>query len=391
MALKIQMTAMPQMVALLNGFGGGASALVAGAALADVYGHGDPTMTFLIATGVSGLIGGVTFSGSIIAFDKLQEMFLPGKPIFFPAQQVVSGVVGLGALAMIYWIVTGDADTRLIAYGVLVGLALIGGVLLTIPIGGADMPVAIALLNSYSGLAAAATGFVLGNNALIITGSLVGASGFILTQIMCKAMNRSLINVLTGGGTVTTTGMAADEVYAGKVKATSAEEIAMLLDGAGRVVIVPGLRAGSLAGAARRPGPGKPARVEGDRGRVRHPSRGRPDAGAHERAAGRGRHLLRQAEGDGRDQPELPGDRRRDRHRRQRRRQPAGADGPDEPDRRDADPRRRQGSHGHRHQAQPEPGFAGIPNPLFAADNTLMYFSDGKKAINDLIAAIKEA
>ncbi|CAN5459124.1 NAD(P)(+) transhydrogenase (Re/Si-specific) subunit beta [soil metagenome] len=391
MALKIQMTAMPQMVALLNGFGGGASALVAGAALADVYGHGDPTTTFLIATGVSGLIGGVTLSGSIIAFDKLQELFLPGKPILFPAQQVVSAAVALGAIAMIYWIVTGDADTRLIAYGVLVGFALVAGVLLTIPIGGADMPVAIALLNSYSGLAAAATGFVLGNNALIITGSLVGASGFILTQIMCKAMNRSLINVLTGGGTVVTTGVAADEVYAGKVKATSAEEIAMLLDGARRVVVVPGY--GLAVSQAQHTVRELADLLESKGTEVEfaiHPVAGR--------MPGHMNVLLAEAD--------IPYDKLKEMDEINPTFQQTdvaiviGANDVVNPLARtdptspiagmpilDVDKARTVIVI----KRSLSPGFAGIPNPLFAADNTLMYFSDGKKAINDLIAAIKDA
>jgi NAD(P) transhydrogenase subunit beta len=236
LALKVQMTALPQMVALLNGFGGIASVLVAGAALTDAT---TTNLQLTIATAASGLIGGVTFWGSLVAFDKLQEWLLPGHPIHFPAQQTVNVVLGLVVLGLAVVIVRDPS--ALWAYWALVAVSSVLGVLLTVPIGGADMPVAIALLNSYSGLAGAATGFVLNNSVLIIAGSLVGASGIILTQIMCKAMNRSLVNVLTGAiGPEAAGGLKADEVYKGKVKAASAEDVAMLFDSARRVVVVPG-------------------------------------------------------------------------------------------------------------------------------------------------------
>jgi NAD(P) transhydrogenase subunit beta len=389
LATRIQMTAMPQMVALLNGFGGGASALVAGAALADVQGHA-PTATFLIATGISGLIGGITFSGSLVAFDKLQEMFLPSKPMMLPAHQAVTALTVLAGLAMIWWIMGGDADTRVLAYGILIFFALAGGLLLTLPIGGADMPVAIALLNSYSGLAASATGFVLDNNALIITGSLVGASGIILTQIMCKAMNRSLMNVLTGGGTVSTPGASADDVYAGKVKSTSAEEIAMLLDGARRVVIVPGY---GLAVSQAQHTVRDFANLLETRGTevefAIHPVAGRMPGHMNVLLAEADISYDKLKEMDeinpsfqetdvaivigandvvnplARTDPKSP---------------IAGMPILDVDKARTVVVIKRSLS----------PGFAGIPNPLFALDNTLMYFADGKKAISDLIAAVKE-
>ena len=240
-AIKVQMTAMPQMVALFNGFGGLASFLVAGGAL---WTAGDMTLSTsvdttgaLIAVAASGLIGAVTFWGSLVAFGKLQELKI-AKDIRFTGQQIINAVLFIGCILLAYVIV--KTPSAIWAYWLLVLLASVLGVLLVSPIGGADMPVVIALLNSYSGLAAAATGFVLANNMLIIAGSLVGASGVILTQIMCKAMNRSLTNVLfgvlDGGGTAAD----ADEMYAGKIKSTSAEEVAMLLDGCQRVVIVPG-------------------------------------------------------------------------------------------------------------------------------------------------------
>jgi NAD(P) transhydrogenase subunit beta len=220
LALRVPMTAMPQMVALLNGFGGGASVLVAGAALHDALA---PSAELTIATVASGIIGSVTFWGSLVAFDKLQEFLLPGKPIHFPLQQPLNVVVGALALAIGVWIVV--EPSALYAYWALVVVSSVLGVLLTISIGGADMPVAIALLNSYSGLAAAATGFVLQNHVLIIAGSLVGASGIILTRIMCRAMNRSLMAVLTGaigpGGEGTAS---ASDVYTGRVKSAAPEE-----------------------------------------------------------------------------------------------------------------------------------------------------------------------
>ena len=198
LALRIAMTAMPEMVALLNAFGGGASALVAGAVLVS---ESDPAVQTTVATVASGLIGSVTFWGSLVAFDKLRGLLLPDRPVVFPGQQMLNAILGLVALGC-GALVVADAGIGGLSpvgyYAALVGVASVLGILLTIPIGGADMPVAIALLNSYSGLAAASTGFVLSNNILIITGSLVGASGLILTRIMCKAMNRSLVNVLVG-------------------------------------------------------------------------------------------------------------------------------------------------------------------------------------------------
>ena len=387
LALKIQMTAMPQMVALLNGFGGGASVLVAGAALIDT--DVAPSMMLLVATGVSGLIGGVTFSGSLVAFDKLQELFLPSKPIHFPAQQVVNAIVAVLALATFYWIITGGHDTRLLAYAVLVALALIGGLLLTLPIGGADMPVAIALLNSYSGLAAAATGFVLNNEILIITGSLVGASGIILSQIMCKAMNRSLANVLMGNIGESSAGPAADDVYGGKVKSASADDIAIVLDGAQRVVIVPGY--GLAVSQAQHAVRDLVNLLESKGTEVEfaiHPVAGR--------MPGHMNVLLAEAD--------ISYDKLKEMDEINPSFQQTdvaiviGANDVVNPLARtdptspiagmpilDADKARTVVVI----KRSLSPGFAGIPNPLFAADNTLMYFADGKKAIVDLIAAIK--
>ncbi len=239
-ARRVAMTAMPQMVALFNGFGGGASALVAAAELIrfDLAGT-TPELVVSIPIVLGTVIGAVTLTGSFIAFAKLQEL-LGGAPAVFPFQQPFNIVLALGLLALCVGVVLEPADMR-IFWG-LAALACVLGVLLVIPIGGADMPVVISLLNAYSGLAACATGFVISNQGLIISGSLVGASGIILTQIMCKAMNRSLANVLYSafGQASAETGAAPAAVAAGNVKSGSAEDAAMILDAARSVIIVPG-------------------------------------------------------------------------------------------------------------------------------------------------------
>ena len=238
LAIKIEMTSMPELVAVFNGFGGIASIFVAGAALIEnTLGPEVPMMQLTIAIAASGLIGSVTFWGSLVAFGKLKGL-IGDNAILFSGQQIINAILAVTVLALSCWVVIDP--TSGIAYWLVVAVASVLGVLLVIPVGGADMPVVVALLNSYSGLAAAATGFVLSNNVLIITGSLVGASGLILTQIMCKAMNRSLTNVLFGVLAPAGGGPSADEVYAGKVKSTSPEEVAMLFETARRVSIIPG-------------------------------------------------------------------------------------------------------------------------------------------------------
>lgn len=234
LAKKVQMTAMPQLVALLNGFGGGASFAVAGA---EFFRGGHPDTVGIIATGIAVLIGAVTLTGSFVAFAKLQEL-IDGKPMGFPGMKLVNAILLLGSVAAIAYLVM-NPGVEPVFWGLAIAAAILG-ILLVSPIGGADMPVVIALLNSYSGIAASAAGFVMGNSALIVTGSLVGASGLILTQIMCKAMNRSLTNVLFGVMAEAGEAMDQDEVYEGKIKSTSAEEVAMVLETAQRVVIVPG-------------------------------------------------------------------------------------------------------------------------------------------------------
>jgi NAD(P) transhydrogenase subunit beta len=242
MAKRVQMTTMPQMVALLNGLGGGGSFLVAGAYLAGkehIAGAaaGTEKIDVVIATAASGLIGAVTLTGSLVAYGKLEEFrFL--KDFNSSWQKLANLLLAVACTGLCAFMVVEPAWAE-VSYWVMVLLALGLGVLLVISIGGADMPVVIALLNSYSGLAASATGFVLNNTLLIIAGSLVGASGIILTRIMCTAMNRSIWAVLFG--TMQTKGKSttSDDIYA-HVKATSPEEVALMLEVAQRVLIVPG-------------------------------------------------------------------------------------------------------------------------------------------------------
>ena len=240
-ALRVAMTAMPQMVALLNGLGGAASALVAGADLVSkVVDRGVPPEGIVpTAIVLSVLIGSITLTGSLIAFAKLQEL-MTTSPISYPGQQVVNGLIALAALGLC---VTVALDpTQLTAFWALMGLALVLGVLLVIPIGGADMPVVISLLNSYSGIAACATGFVLDNSALVISGALVGASGIILTKIMCDAMNRSLANVLFGAfGAATGVGATVGgDSERGTVKGYTPVDAAVIFSNARSCIVVPG-------------------------------------------------------------------------------------------------------------------------------------------------------
>jgi NAD(P) transhydrogenase subunit beta len=237
-AQRVEMTAMPQMVAAFNGLGGAASALVAAAELVRLdMASTPPTIEVSVPIVLGTLIGAVTLSGSFIAFAKLQEI-MDGRPIVFGGQQPLNALIGLAIVGLSAAVVIDP--TSMGAFWLVAALALALGILLVIPIGGADMPVVISLLNSYSGLAACATGFVLGNQVLIISGSLVGASGIILTQIMCKAMNRSLFNVIFGAFGAAPEAIEAAGGERGPVKSGSADEAAMILDVARAVIIVPG-------------------------------------------------------------------------------------------------------------------------------------------------------
>ena len=186
---------------------------------------------------ISVFVGTLTFTGSFVAFGKLQG-FISGKPVVFPGQQIINGLLALALLFMGIYVVTTAAEINLF-FGV-ISVAAILGITLTIPIGGADMPVVISLLNSYSGIAATSTGFVLMNNGLIISGSLVGASGLILTNIMCKGMNRSLANVIFGAVGLEQETTGSDGVKQMNVKSYSTEEAAMIFDAADKIIVVPG-------------------------------------------------------------------------------------------------------------------------------------------------------
>lgn len=393
LAVRIQMTAMPQLVALYNGFGGAASVFVAGAALFEAHMLQGTTQAvnlnseFVLSIFASGLIGAVTFTGSVIAFAKLQGL-TKETPVRYPADQIVKIAMAILLIVLGFLMTQYPESSTLYWFTVIVASVL--GVLVTIPIGGADMPVVIALLNSFSGLAAAATGFVLYNSVLIIAGTLVGASGIILTIIMCKAMNRSLTNVLFGAFGAAEGGASSDEVYGGKVKSTSPEEVAMLLEGARKVVVVPGY---GMAVAQAQHAVRELFDLLEKHGITMefavHPVAGR--------MPGHMNVLLAEAD--------IPYDKLKDMDEINPTFKQVdvsiviGANDVVNPDAR-TDPKspiagmpildvdysktviviKRSLS----------PGFAGIPNPLFAADNTLMLFGDAKKMVNEMVKCVKE-
>lgn len=391
LAIRTPMTAMPQMVALLNGFGGAASFLVAGASLqeqvVDQAIDVAPWSDIAVAVALTGLIGAVTLNGSLVAYFKLEEKFLDKLRPYRRIQWVNAGL-GVAALAIGLWSMA--CPGLIFVYWLLVLVSLVLGVTLTMPIGGADMPVVICLLNSYSGLAAAASGFVISNSLLIIAGSLVGASGIILSQIMCKAMNRSLLNVLFGGLGTQVAGPSDDAVYGGKVKSASAEEIAMMLEGARRVVIVPGY---GLAVAQAQHAVKEFASLLESRGTDVlygiHPVAGRMPGHMNVLLAEANISYEKTRELDdinstfpdtdvaivigandvvnpaARTDPNSP---------------IAGMPILNVDQARNVVVVKRSLS----------PGFAKIPNPLFAAPNTVMFYNDGKKALLELSAAVKE-
>jgi len=400
-AYKIQMTGMPQLVAVFNGFGGIASALVAGAVLHELVdksgdgglvewlvADGQEPNQVIIATIVSGIIGAVTFSGSVLAFAKLQQLIssVANTNPMLKVGNVLCAVAAVGLGVALFR----SPDTAILYWGiVIVSLAL--GLFLVMPIGGADMPVVITLLNSYSGIAAAATGFVINNTVLIVAGSLVGASGLILTKIMCVAMNRSLPNVLFGVMAEVGEGPSSDEVYAGKVKSASPDEVAMLFDGARRVLIVPGY--GMAAAQAQH--------VVKDFADLLGTMGIDVEYGIHPVAGRMPGHMnVLLAEAD------VPYDLLKEMDEVNTTIEQVdvvlvlGANDTVNPSARtdptspiagmpiiDVDKARTVVVV----KRSLSPGFAGIPNPLFACDNTLMMFGDGKKVMGELIAAIKEA
>jgi H+-translocating NAD(P) transhydrogenase subunit beta len=234
----VKMTAMPQLVAIFNGVGGGAAALISIVELLHLHSLGLKPAVYVTAEVLLGvLIGSVSFSGSAIAFIKLQEL-ITGRPITYPGQQLINGLVGVAiAVMIILALVTGS-----IGYvWVILGLSLVLGVIFVLPIGGADVPVLISLLNSFTGLAVAASGFVLDNALLIVAGTLVGASGIILTRLMSSAMGRSLPNILFSafGAVITATGGEAGDA-ARPVRSGTPEDVGVLLAYARKVVIIPG-------------------------------------------------------------------------------------------------------------------------------------------------------
>ncbi len=238
-ARKVRMTAMPQMVALFNGVGGGAAALIALAELHRILpAPGRPSYDISTAIALSGLIGAISFAGSMVAFSKLQEL-IQGRPITYPGQKVgnlalLAACVGLAAA------LAGGVQQEWLLWAVVGGAALFG-VLFVLPIGGADMPVVISLLNAFTGLAVAVGGFELENNVLIVSGMLVGASGTLLTLMMGRAMNRSIANVLFGAfGQLAAGPAAAAATDGGTVRSASAEDVAVMLAYANKVVFVPG-------------------------------------------------------------------------------------------------------------------------------------------------------
>src|SRR5437763_1274847 len=237
-ARRVRMTAMPQMVALFNGVGGGAAALVALAEFHELAPgpgriHGDVSVAILL----SALIGAVSFAGSLVAFAKLQEL-IQGRPIVYAGQKVVNAAL-LGSCVAAGVAILAGAEHGWLLWALVAG-ALVFGVLFVLPIGGADMPVVISLLNAFTGLAAAATGFELSNNVLIVSGMLVGASGTLLTLMMGRAMNRSITNVLFGAFGQLATGGAAVASADGTVRSATADDVAVMLAYASKVVVVPG-------------------------------------------------------------------------------------------------------------------------------------------------------
>lgn len=384
LAMSVQMTSMPQLVALFNGLGGLASVFVAGGALALGM-----TLTWdaVLASGVSGLIGAVTFSGSLLAAAKLQELPAFRQPIRVPFRHVISLTTSAVLILCITLMTTGHGGNWL--YVPITVLALGLGFLLVNPIGGADMPVVIALFNSYSGLAATATGFVINNDVLIISGSLVGASGLILTKLMCKAMNRSLVNVLFGVMEAGAGGEDVDEIYA-NVRSTTADDVAMILDTAQRVVVVPGygLAVAQAQHAVRDLGNLLEAADISVQYAI-HPVAGR--------MPGHMNVLLAEADIDYDKLKEME-------HINPTMEtvdvaivigandvvNPVALTDPNSPiagmpivevgKARTVIVIKRSLS----------PGFAGIPNPLFAADNTLMLFGDGQDMVLEIVSALKK-
>ncbi|MDX1382791.1 MAG: NAD(P)(+) transhydrogenase (Re/Si-specific) subunit beta [Thermoanaerobaculia bacterium] len=392
LAYRAPMTAMPQVVAVFNGFGGGASAIAVGAAYEEAL-KGEwieeITIQFTTSVALAGLIGAVALTGSAIAFAKLQGL-MRGAPVLLPGRHVLNGLLAVVSIGLAAWFVV-YPDVS-VPFWAMCAVAALLGIGLTIPIGGADMPVVISLLNAYSGLAAAGHGWVLNNSVLIIAGSLVGASGFILTALMCKAMNRSLANVAFAGvGAEVAAASDAEDVYEGRVKSTSAEEVAMMLEVAQRVVIVPGY--GLAVAQAQHAIQDVAAHLDQQGIEVEyaiHPVAGRMPGHMNVLLADANvpYELLREMDAIN------PTFRQTDVVL------VIGANDVVNPLAREADPSIPIAGMPILDVDQARtvvvvkrslsPGFAGIPNPLFAADNTVMLFGDAKQVAMDLLAALAD-
>lgn len=401
LGMTVQATAMPEMVALLNGLGGLSSLLVALSYFYEQMIEMGKAGTVAVVLGSDGsvsvvlsiLIGGVTVTGSFVAFGKLQgAKWMPEKPILLPHRHLISGGV-IAATLLFSYLACFQISAR---WGLLLLLILISllclalGVLLVIPIGGADMPVVISLLNSYSGLAASMTGFVIGNNLLIISGSLVGASGIILTMIMCKAMNRSLLNVLVGGfGMEEASGGEAKKQAYTKIKSTDAEELAQMLEAVERVVIVPGY---GMAVAQAQHTVRELADILKKRGAsvkyAIHPVAGR--------MPGHMNVLLAEADVPYDELFEM--DDINNEFSNTDISIVIGANdvvNPEALDKKDSPIYGMPILRTHESRVvvivkrSLSPGYAGIPNPLFEADNALMFFADARKGIEDTVRELK--
>ncbi len=382
LAIRVQMTEMPQLVAAFNGFGGGASALVAAEVV--VSSTASLSAEIGVTTALSLIIGAITLTGSFVAYAKLQGL-IGGKPVAIPGGPATNGAIAAAAaVASIYSIVTGDV----LGYWIATALALVLGVTATLPIGGADMPVVISLLNSFSGLAAAMAGFTIGNQALIIGGALVGAAGFILTLDMSVAMNRSISNILFSGfgGAVASD----DEIGTKPVKRATPEDAAITLAYAQNVMVVPGY---GLAVAQAQHAVRDLAKELEERGvnvnYAIHPVAGR--------MPGHMNVLLAEAD--------VPYEQLLDLDQANPRFpqtdvvlvlgandviNPAAKNDPNSPiygmPILDVD----EAKTVIVVKRSLSPGFAGIDNPLFYEDGTLMFFSDAKKALEDTLKAVKD-
>ncbi len=385
LARRIEMTSMPQLVAAFNGFGGGASALVAAAEFLNVV---DLPLETDVSISLSTAIGAVTLTGSFVAFGKLQGI-IAGRPVTYPGQRVIDIAIALGVVATGVWTVSAGSP---LAFWTLAATASILGVTRTLPIGGADMPVVVAFLNSMSGVAASAAGFVIGSNALIISGALVGASGLILTSTMSKGMNRSLANVLFSAfGAQPTGGSAAGPSEDKPVRSVTVDDVAVTLAYADSVIVVPGY--GLAVAQAQHAMRDLADQLEARGVQVRYAIH--PVAG---RMPGHMNVLLAEADvpyemlldldeiNDDFDQTDVA--------------LVVGANDVVNPTARDDEGSPIYGmpilnvdraKNAVVIKRSLSPGFAGIDNPLFYEDDTLMLFADAKDALEDLSKAVREA